>query len=228
MLGQSISAVDVFVLFPFPNFVNNDNYFNSIVSRSLERAANQLTLSEGKYLFLSSENLLTNLFQLPGMQNAVIIIFVDLPIDMDYHAFSSLSTVDLKEILHKRQIDSTGIYDREALIQLAMGKTQHVNHEIQIPQSYIELFEVLTWMHLRLSVGWKSAKGRCRREDTRVFEESAASHNIQSQFSTVVAVFTLLFHRQQDDRTVMTVVENMPAKYKEDEIRMIMEFINHL
>ena len=79
------------------------------------------------------------------MKNTFIIIFVDLPIDMDYHAFSSLPTVDLKEILHKRQVDSTGIYDREALIQLAMGQTQSTHHETQIPQSYIELFEVLGW-----------------------------------------------------------------------------------
>ena len=64
-------------------------------------------------------------------------------IAMDPPPFSSLSTVDIKEMLHKKQIDSVGIYDREALIQLALGKAQEIDFGSQIPESYIELFEVM-------------------------------------------------------------------------------------
>ena len=71
---------------------------------------------------------------------------------MDYQSFSSLSTVDIKEMLHRRQIDSVGIYDREALIQLASGKAQEINYESQIPESYIELFEVMGTILRSLSI----------------------------------------------------------------------------
>lgn len=71
---------------------------------------------------------------------------------MDPPPFSSLSTVDIKEMLHKKQIDSVGIYDREALIQLALGKAQEIDFGSQIPESYIELFEVMRFCHHHLSI----------------------------------------------------------------------------
>ena len=71
---------------------------------------------------------------------------------MDHLSLSSLPTVDIKEMLHKRQIDSVGIYDREALIQLALGKAQEIDFASQIPESYIELFEVMRFCHHHLPI----------------------------------------------------------------------------
>ena len=62
--------------------------------------------------------------------------------ESDYYTLESLSVAEIKEILHKKQIDSVGIFDKETLINLAIGKQITVDFKAQLPLSYLQLFTV--------------------------------------------------------------------------------------
>ena len=61
---------------------------------------------------------------------------------ISYETLRSLSTIEIKEILHKKQIDSVGVYDKETLINLALGRKPETDYSSQLPVSYLSLFEV--------------------------------------------------------------------------------------
>ena len=61
---------------------------------------------------------------------------------ISYETLRSLSTIEIKEILHKKRIDSVGVYDKETLISLALGRKPETDYSSQLPVSYLSLFEV--------------------------------------------------------------------------------------
>ena len=62
--------------------------------------------------------------------------------EYSYEGLQSLSVTELKEILHKKQIDSVGIFDSSILIQLILGKYNNQQYTPTLPHSYTQLFEV--------------------------------------------------------------------------------------
>lgn len=62
-----------------------------------------------------------------------------------YDQLRSLSIIELKEILHKKQIDSVGIFDSATLIDLILGKQDNQDYKPKLPQSYLQLFEVFAY-----------------------------------------------------------------------------------
>ena len=149
---------------------------------------------------------------------------------MDPPPFSSLSTVDIKEMLHKKQIDSVGIYDREALIQLALGKAQEIDFGSQIPESYIELFEVMGFFiifYQQIENKRKDlAEERIREYLKRVKQSQAMTPTYSQQESIESSILPLtIIYRRKDDRWLAIVVENMPAKYKEEEICIFLNLL---
>ena len=76
-----------------------------------------------------------------------------------YDQLRSLSVIELKDILHKKQIDSVGIFDSATLIDLILGKQDNQQYKPNLPQSYLQLFEV--WVFKQdLHIGWKQKKWR--------------------------------------------------------------------
>ena len=67
-----------------------------------------------------------------------------------YEDLQSLSAIELKEILHKKQIDCAGIFDRDTLIEMVLGN--HTNRVFypSLPYSYTQLFEVFYSMKIDL------------------------------------------------------------------------------
>lgn len=61
----------------------------------------------------------------------------------DVHELKKMSVIELKDILHKKNIDSTGIFDPSILIRLIQGGEEQVQFESSFPESYMRLFEVL-------------------------------------------------------------------------------------
>ena len=63
---------------------------------------------------------------------------------ISYETLRSLSTIEIKELLHKKQIDRDGVYDKETLINLAHGRKPEPDFSSQLPENYLSLFEVAT------------------------------------------------------------------------------------
>ena len=61
---------------------------------------------------------------------------------VDVHDLKKLSVIELKDILHKKNIDSTGIFDPSVLIRLILGGEEQAHFEPTFPESYMRLFEV--------------------------------------------------------------------------------------
>lgn len=59
-----------------------------------------------------------------------------------YEELQSLSVSELKDILHKKQIDSVGIFDSDILIKLILGTYDNQIYTPSLPYSYTQLFEV--------------------------------------------------------------------------------------
>ena len=71
-----------------------------------------------------------------------------------YEDLQSLSVTELKEILHKRQIDCAGIFNRDTLIEMVLGN--HTSRVLYppLPYSYTQLFEVSISMNIDLYIGF--------------------------------------------------------------------------
>lgn len=61
---------------------------------------------------------------------------------LDVRELRKLSVIELKDILHKKNIDSTEIFDPSILIRLILGGEEQVQFEPTFPDSYMQLFEV--------------------------------------------------------------------------------------
>lgn len=81
-----------------------------------------------------------------------------------YEQLQSLSAVELKEILHKKHIDSVGIFDSAILINLILGNHETQQSQPSLPQSYLKLFDVSTLSCIWL-IGRKETKWKCSDEN---------------------------------------------------------------
>ena len=87
----------------------------------------------------------------------------------------SLSIIELKEMLHKKQIDNVGIYDQESLIALLLGKNEQQEVEIKLPESYMKLFQV--WVCFVTSL---LARKRTQPSSTRAYERISKEASTRS------------------------------------------------
>ncbi|KAK8804679.1 hypothetical protein WA171_006647 [Blastocystis sp. BT1] len=118
--------------------------------------------------------------------------------ESDYHSLSALSVIEIKEALNKKQIDNVGIYDKETLINLASGKQSSIDLKAQIPSSYLQLFEL---------------------ENKRKKEAEDRIKGYLQQLKKRKTIDERPVVRQnKDERLLATVVENMPARYKKEEV----------
>ena len=60
----------------------------------------------------------------------------------DDDALKQMSVIELKEMLHKRNIDSTGIFDPSVLLRLIRGEDPYPQLQCSFPASYMRLFDV--------------------------------------------------------------------------------------
>lgn len=60
----------------------------------------------------------------------------------DDDTLKQMSVIELKEILHKRNIDSTGMFDPSVLIRLIQGEDPYPQLQCSFPESYMRLFDV--------------------------------------------------------------------------------------